>query len=368
MRNDFYWLLVEQSSTGYANHRIICDGNGIPCDYEFVEVNAAFEKYTGLKRADIIGKRATEILPKTKAFEFDWVKFYGEIALSGGEKEFEQYCKQLNKWYKVEVYSPERNCVITHLSDIDDNQIQNSEAVRKEVKEEYHNVYSLNNRKDLGTRQHSRIIKGKAALNAEVNPDVNADVNAKPRIVGFFMNTLYEKNKREMFHSKRVGDLCEAIASEMYFDVHEVYKIRIAGLMHDIGKIEIDERILNKSQKLDEKEWEEIKKHPEIGARILNSVKECSDIAGYVLEHHEFWDGKGYPRGLKGEEISIQARIIAVADAFDAMTSNRTYGKPFSTNEAIEEIKRCSETQFDPEIVSLFVEKVLSERKFYKCK
>lgn len=356
MQNDFYRLLLEHSSTGYASHRIICDGNGIPCDYEFIEVNTAFEKYTGLKGMDIIGKRATEVLPKTKTFEFDWVKFYGEIALNGGEKEFEQYCKQLNKWYKVDVYSPEKNCFITHLSDIEENKIQDDGIAYKVNKEEGHNIYNINNRKDMETRLYSRLTHGKA------------DMSKTPRIVGFFMNTLYEKNKREMFHSKRVGEICEAIAGEMYFDVHEIYKIKTAGLMHDIGKIEIDESILNKPQKLDEKEWEEIKRHPEIGARILNSVKECSEIAGYVLEHHEFWNGNGYPKGLKGEEISIQARIIAVADAFDAMTSNRTYGRTLTTNEAIEEIRRCSETQFDPEVVSLFIEKVLSERKICICK
>jgi HD-GYP domain-containing protein (c-di-GMP phosphodiesterase class II) len=131
--------------------------------------------------------------------------------------------------------------------------------------------------------------------------------------------------------------------------------------MHDIGKIGIDENILNKPQKLSSDEWKEIEKHSEIGSRILSSVNEFSEIAEHVLEHHEKWNGKGYPRGLKGEEISLQARIIAVADAFDAMTRDRAYGKALSEEEAINEIRRCSGTQFDLEIAGVFVEKVLGK-------
>jgi HD-GYP domain-containing protein (c-di-GMP phosphodiesterase class II) len=124
----------------------------------------------------------------------------------------------------------------------------------------------------------------------------------------------------------------------------------------------IDEKILNKPKKLNSDDWTEIKRHSEIGYRILSSVNEFSEIADYVLEHQEYWNGKGYPRGLEGEEISIQARIIAVADAFDAMTTNRTYGKALSEEEAMNEIRRCSGTQFDPTIARVFIEKVLGER------
>ena len=102
-------------------------------------------------------------------------------------------------------------------------------------------------------------------------------------------------------------------------------------------------------------------KHPEIGYRILNSSNEFSEIAIFVLEHQERWDGLGYPRGLKGEEISVEARIIAIADAYDAMTSDRTYRKGMDNKQAVEELKRCAGTQFDPEIVKVFLEKVLRE-------
>jgi diguanylate cyclase (GGDEF)-like protein/putative nucleotidyltransferase with HDIG domain len=179
--------------------------------------------------------------------------------------------------------------------------------------------------------------------------------------VDLIINTLYEKNNREMLHSNRVSKLCENIAMKMNFDKDDVNKLRTAGLMHDIGKIGISEKILNKPQKLNNEEWTEIKRHPEIGYRILSSVHEFSEIADYVLEHQERWDGKGYPRGLKGEKISIQARIIAVADSFDAMTTHRAYGTILSEKKAIDEIKKCSGKQFDPNIAKIFIERVLEK-------
>ena len=116
----------------------------------------------------------------------------------------------------------------------------------------------------------------------------------------------------------------------------------------------VDEKILNKPSKLTEEEWIEMKKHPESGSRILASANEFSELAHYILYHHERWDGKGYPQGIKGEDNPIQSRIISVADAYDAMTSTRTYKNPSSKEDAIIELKRCSGTQFDPRIVEVY--------------
>ncbi|WP_425806199.1 PAS domain S-box protein [Desulfitobacterium sp. Sab5] len=180
----------------------------------------------------------------------------------------------------------------------------------------------------------------------------------RSKTIDLIMNTLYEKNNREMFHSKRVSRICEEIAIHMNLGKSAVEKIKLAGLVHDIGKIGIDEKILNNPNKLNEDEWYEMKKHSEIGYRILMSAKEFSEIAKYVLEHQEKWDGSGYPNGLKGQEISLEARIISVADAFDAMTGIRTYGQVLTIEEALEEIRRCAGKHFDPGIAKLFVEKV----------
>lgn len=181
----------------------------------------------------------------------------------------------------------------------------------------------------------------------------------RSKTIQMLMNTLYEKNDREMIHSKRVQDICGLIAIELGFNLDTVKDLRMAGLMHDIGKIGINESILNKKDKLTHDEWKEIKKHPEIGYRILSSANEFSEIASYILEHHERWDGSGYPRGLQGEKITLYARIIAIADAYDAMTNSRPYRDHLSKEEAKNEILRCSGTQFDPGIVKIFVEKVM---------
>ena len=126
--------------------------------------------------------------------------------------------------------------------------------------------------------------------------------------------------------------------------------------MHDIGKIGVPESILNKPGRLSAREWEEMRRHPETGFRILAASNEFIDISTAIFEHHERWDGKGYPRGMSGESISLQARIISVADAFDAMTSSRSYKQPMNIQEAIEEIGNCAGTHFDPKIAQVFME------------
>lgn len=178
--------------------------------------------------------------------------------------------------------------------------------------------------------------------------------NTKSKNIDLIVKLLYEKSQQERLHSKRVSKICESIAIKMKFEKQAVNQIKIAGLIHDIGKIGIEEKILNKSEKLNPEECKEMRKHSEIGYRILNASDEFSEMAKYILEHHERWDGKGYPKGIKDVDISLQARIIAVANTYDAITNDRTDQKGLSEEEAINEIKRGSGTKFDPEIVKLF--------------
>ena len=131
--------------------------------------------------------------------------------------------------------------------------------------------------------------------------------------------------------------------------------------LHDIGKISVDTNILTKAGALTPEEWAEIRKHPEAGYRIARTVPELSQIAEYILAHHERWDGKGYPQGLLGENIPLLARIISVVDSFDAMTNDRAYRKAKSPGDAAQEIRREAGKQFDPFIAQVFVEKVIGD-------
>jgi HD-GYP domain-containing protein (c-di-GMP phosphodiesterase class II) len=162
-------------------------------------------------------------------------------------------------------------------------------------------------------------------------------------------------------HTERVTNYCLAIAQELvglpeignYRNFRET--LQISALLHDIGKIGIPDHILNKHSRLTPEEYEEIKTHSVIGATILNPIKELSDVAKEVRHHQECYDGSGYPDGLKGNMIPLIARIIAVSDTFDAITTNRSYRKARAADDAVQEIKRCSGTQFDPVIVSAFL-------------
>lgn len=183
----------------------------------------------------------------------------------------------------------------------------------------------------------------------------------KRSTIQYIMNTLYKKNIREMHHFQAVSNICGIFAKELDLDQERTKKLKTAGLMHDIGKISLNIDTLNTPGKLDFQDWVELKRHAETGYRILSSNDEYSDIARYVLEHHERWDGEGYPKGLKGEEITLQARIITLADAFDAMTTSRTYARTLSVEEAIQEIRDNAGTQFDPKLSELFIEKILPQ-------
>jgi diguanylate cyclase (GGDEF)-like protein/PAS domain S-box-containing protein len=184
-------------------------------------------------------------------------------------------------------------------------------------------------------------------------------ISNKSNTIELIMNSLYLKNDSERLHATNVSDLCVKIATALKFERHSINQMKIAGLMHDIGRIAIDASIISKVEILTNEERKEIERHSETGYRILTTTTEFSEIAVYILEHHERWDGQGYPKGIRGNNISIQARIIAITDSYDAMTSDRVYCKALNIEEAIEEIKKCAGTQFDPNIAKVFVEEVL---------
>jgi HD-GYP domain-containing protein (c-di-GMP phosphodiesterase class II) len=155
-------------------------------------------------------------------------------------------------------------------------------------------------------------------------------------------------------HSERVAVLSKIIAQEAGLSEQQVERIYMAGILHDVGKIGVPESVLQKPGRLTAEEFEQMKKHPAIGARILADVKQIQDIIPGVMHHHERYDGKGYPDGLSGQNIPLMGRIICLADCFDAMTSTRTYRKALPLEVTLADIRRCSGTQFDPGLTEAF--------------
>jgi diguanylate cyclase (GGDEF)-like protein/putative nucleotidyltransferase with HDIG domain len=155
-------------------------------------------------------------------------------------------------------------------------------------------------------------------------------------------------------HCHTVGRYAELMARELGFDPEHVERVRLAGIVHDIGKTGVSDRLLSKQGPLDADEWHSIRTHPEIGARLL-AQPEFDDLRAWVLAHHERPDGKGYPFGLAGEEIPIEARILAVADAYEAMTSERAFRSALGEEIAVSELHAGSGTQFDHRVVAVFL-------------
>jgi HD-GYP domain-containing protein (c-di-GMP phosphodiesterase class II) len=165
-----------------------------------------------------------------------------------------------------------------------------------------------------------------------------------------------EKDRYTRGHSERVTAFSVKIANAMGLNAHQLRMIEYAGVLHDIGKIGIDLAIIQKPGRLTEEEYTVVKNHPLIGERILRPIGFLADALPGIAQHHEQVDGCGYPRGLSGHQLVVEARILAVADAYDAMITERPYRKPLAKGDAIAELKRCAGSQFDPLVVEHFIE------------
>lgn len=169
------------------------------------------------------------------------------------------------------------------------------------------------------------------------------------------------KDRYTCGHSRRVALLTRQLARAIGLDEHTIERMHIAGLVHDVGKIGVPESVLLKPGRLNDEEFEWIRRHPEMGYRILRDIPQLEDVLPGVLHHHERWDGRGYPHGLEGGGIPLVARLIGLADSFDAMSSTRTYRPAMEREQVLEEIVNCRGTQFDPELVPHFVNLDFSE-------
>ncbi|RAK08994.1 PAS domain S-box-containing protein/diguanylate cyclase (GGDEF)-like protein [Halanaerobium saccharolyticum] len=203
-----------------------------------------------------------------------------------------------------------------------------------------------NNLEDILSRAENNMNKDK----------LNSDQSYKYKQVSNLLKTLNVKSNETKEHVMRVEAAAKEFGMHLNLDYQKINELMLLAKLHDIGKVFISESILKKPGKLTEKEWQIMQDHTKRGFQTAISIDEFSSIAKYILHHHERWDGTGYPAGLNKEEIPLLARIISIVDSYDVMTHERPYSKPLSRPEALEEIKKCSGTQFDPKLASSFLQ------------
>jgi len=181
-------------------------------------------------------------------------------------------------------------------------------------------------------------------------------------VLSSIMTTLFERSFETKEHAERIGAFCAIIGERLNLPQDDIDRLRLFAMLHDIGKIAISDQILNKPSALDEEELKVMRTHPEIGYRIAMSSPDLAAIADLIQTPHERWDGKGYPNQLAGENIPLLSRILAVADAYDAMTEDRVYRKALPREAAISEIRKNAGAQFDPNIAKVFLEILEGQR------
>lgn len=186
-------------------------------------------------------------------------------------------------------------------------------------------------------------------------------------VLASIKTTMFEKSNETVEHAERLVELSKKLGDAVGLPGEKLDELELAAMLHDIGKISVDQGILTKPGKLTDDEWREIKKHPEVGYRIANSCPELSHIAYYILCHHERWDGFGYPQNLTGEEIPLISCIIAITDSYDAITQDRAYRKAMTRKDAVLEIMRNAGTQFDPVLAKIFVEQIIGDQPQDAC-
>ena len=207
---------------------------------------------------------------------------------------------------------------------------------------------------EMDSRQTRTSKAGDASTNSQFEP-------LSPIVLDTLTSLAFAVDSKDQFtqgHSHKVSSYAVLIAEAMGLNSAEVEAVRLGAMLHDVGKVGIAESILNKNGPLNSEEWETMKRHVEYGAKLLEPLRGTEKIRDMVAHHHEFYDGSGYPNGLTGDRIPVGARIIAIADAYDTITSERAYKKARTPEEAFQELGRCGQAQFDPELVQIFISRL----------
>ncbi len=217
------------------------------------------------------------------------------------------------------------------------------------------------------TRLQADLMQEVSRVTAEIQREHERNERLSLQIVQTLAGTIDAKDAYTKGHSSRVADYSRMIAKRAGYPQKELEDIYIMGLLHDVGKIGVPDSVINKPSRLTEEEYELIKAHPMVGYEILKNISEMPKLAVGARWHHERWDGTGYPDGLKGTDIPLEARIIAVADAYDAMSSRRSYHGIYAQQYIIDELKRCSGSQFDPTFAQIMLS-IIDEDKSYNLR
>jgi HD-GYP domain-containing protein (c-di-GMP phosphodiesterase class II) len=217
------------------------------------------------------------------------------------------------------------------------------------------------NRADMALYRAKQTGRNRTCLSSDMMKSetslIGVELETRPQalsIIYALAATVDAKDHYTYGHSRKVSDYAVVISEALNLPQDKIATIRAAGLLHDIGKVGISDSILNKKGPLTDEEWGAIKTHPQLGVEILRHIIDLVNCLPVILHHHEHYDGKGYPSGLKGNSIPMEARILAIADAYDAMTSPRSYREQLTPQQAFKELKRCAGTQFDAELIDIF--------------
>ncbi|MGB5823672.1 MAG: HD domain-containing phosphohydrolase, partial [Proteocatella sp.] len=195
-----------------------------------------------------------------------------------------------------------------------------------------------------------KLAEDKMYANKVANSEKNYDM-----IINSIKNNLYENKYESQDHCERLVTMCRQMGKTLNLDKNEIENLVLLAELHDIGKVGLEKEILLIEGPLTTKEWQSVKRHPELGFKIVSASTKLSHIGKGILAHHEYWDGGGYPQGLKGEEIPFIARLFSIVEAYEVMTHERPYKPIYSKERAIRELKDNSGTQFDPNLVKLFI-------------
>ncbi|MGF7145502.1 HD-GYP domain-containing protein (c-di-GMP phosphodiesterase class II) [Anaerotaenia torta] len=307
--NEYFDKGIESISPfGFGFLQMVANDCGKAIDYIFLDVSAGFQKMIGLHRDNILGKKASEVFLGKKR-KFDWIEYFRGAIISKKIHEISRY---------VEVLDRDCNVIVV----------------------------------PSGGECFALIIRDKK-VDLKVNTYQSTTIN-------MLLAALREQCEETKEHASRLEAHCHLLGLHFQLTSEEMEELSLLAVLHDIGKIGVNPAILKKPAPLTSKEWIEMKRHSEIGCRIVKEFPDLGAVANYILFHHERWDGKGYPSGLKADNIPLPSRILTVADAYDAMTSDRVYRKSMGMEEAIAELTKNAGMQFDPQIVSIFKKTIMS--------